>query len=68
MRFYELSNEYMVVRWVNMPTRTLFQRRENMAYAEYRRKIQVLLAFIVAKTGLQLYDLSSSSSAKAGLS
>ena len=58
MRFYELSNEQTVVRWVNMPMRTLFQRRENMAHAEYRRKVQALLALIVARTGLQLYDLS----------
>jgi hypothetical protein len=63
MRFYELSNEHTVVRWVNMPTRTLFQRRENMAHAEYRREVQALLAFIVARTGLPLYDLSPSSRA-----
>ena len=63
MRFYELSNEHTVVRWVNMPTRALFQRKENMARAEYRRKVQVLLSFIVARTGLPLYDLSPSSRA-----
>lgn len=68
MRFYELSNEHTVVRWVNMPTRTLFQRRENMVHAEYRRKVQALLAFIVARTGLTLYDLSPTSGARAGLS
>ncbi|SRR5260221_4745005 len=68
MRFYELSNEYTVVRWVNMPTRTLLQRRENMVYVEYRRKVQALLSLIVARTGLPLYDLSPSSGAKAGLS
>ena len=58
MRFYELSNERTVVRWVNMPARNLFQRRENTVYAEYRREVQALLSFIVARTGLPLYDLS----------
>ena len=64
MRFYELSNEQTVVRWINMPTRALFQRREIKAHAEYRRKVQALLAFIVARTGLPLYDLSPSSDVK----
>ena len=68
MRFYELSNEHTVVQWVNMPARTLFQRRENMMHAEYRRKVQALLSFIVARTGLPLYDLSPSSGARAVLS
>jgi hypothetical protein len=68
MRFYELSNEQTVVRWVDMPARTLFQRRENMAHAEYRRKVQALLSLIVTRTGLSLYDLSPSSDARAGLS
>jgi hypothetical protein len=68
MRFYELSNEHTVVRWVNMPTRPLFGRGENRVYIEYRRKVQALLAFIVARTGLPLYDLSPSSGARAGLS
>jgi hypothetical protein len=63
MRFYELSNEHTVVRWANMPTRALLQRRENMAHAEYRRNVQELLSFIVARTGLPLYDLSPSSGA-----
>ncbi|HEX6484622.1 MAG TPA: hypothetical protein VF043_37735 [Ktedonobacteraceae bacterium] len=63
MRFYELSNEHTVVRWVNMPARLLFRRGENMAHAEYRRKVQALLSFIVARTGLPLYDLSPSSRA-----
>lgn len=64
MRFYELSNEQTVVGWANMPTRTLLQRRENKAHAEYRRKVQALLAFIGARTGLPLYDLSPSSDAE----
>lgn len=64
MRFYELSNEHTVVRWVNMPARTLFQRKENTAYVEYRRKVQALLSFIVARTGLPLYDLSPSSGSR----
>ncbi len=67
MRFYELSNEHTVVHWVNMPTRTLLQRRENMVYVEYRRKVQALLALIVARTGLPLYDLSPPSGARAVL-
>jgi hypothetical protein len=67
MRFYELSNEHTVVRWVNMPTRTPVQRWENMAHVEYRRKVQWLLAFIVARTGLPLYGLSPASGARAGL-
>jgi hypothetical protein len=60
MRFYELSNEHTVVRWVNMPAQTLFQRRENTVYAEYRHRVQALLSFIVARTELPLYDLSPS--------
>ena len=60
MRFYELSNEHTVVRWADMPARTLFQRRGNMMYVEYRRKVQTLLSFIVARTELPLYDLSLS--------
>ncbi len=64
MRFYELSNEQTVVRWVNMPARTLFQRRENRVYVEYRRNVQALLALIVARTGLPLSDLSPSSGAR----
>ena len=68
MRFYELSNEHTVVQWVNMPARALLQRRENMVYVEYRRKVQALLSFIVARTGLPLYDLSLSSGARAVLS
>ena len=64
MRFYELSNEQTVVGWVNMPARTLFQRRENMVYAEYRREVQALLSLIVARTRLQLYDLSPSGDRK----
>jgi hypothetical protein len=68
MRFYELSNKQTVVRWVNMPARTLFQRRESMRYAEYRREVQALLSLIVARTGLPLFDLSPSSGARAGLS
>ncbi len=67
MRFYELSNEHTVVRWANMPTRLLFRRGENMVHAEYRRKVQALLSLIVARTGLQLYDLSPSSGARAVL-
>ena len=58
MRFYELSNEHTVVRWVNMPERAMFQRKENKAHAEYRRKVLALLSLIVARTGLPLYDLS----------
>ncbi len=68
MRFYELSNEHTVVRWVNMPARLLFRRGETMVYIEYRRNVQALLAFIVARTGLPLYDLSPSSGARAVLS
>ena len=68
MRFYELSNEQTVVRWVNMPARPRFGRGENMVYVDYRRKVQTLLAFIVARTGLPLYDLSPSSGARAVLS
>ena len=34
MRFYELSNEHTVVRWANMPARTLFQRKDHMPYVE----------------------------------
>lgn len=64
MQFYELSNEHTVVRWVNMPARTLFQRKENMVHVEYRRKVQALLSFIVARTGLPLYDLSPSPGAR----
>lgn len=60
MRFYELSNEQTVVRWVNMPARLLFRRGETMVYIEYRRNVQALLALIVARTGLPLYDLSPS--------
>jgi hypothetical protein len=60
MRFYELSNEHTVVRWVNMPARLLFRRGETMMYIEYRRNVQALLALIVARTGLPLYDLSPS--------
>ena len=63
MRFYELSNEHTVVRWVNMPAHALFQRKERMMYVEYRRKVQALLSVIVARTGLPLYDLSPSSGA-----
>ncbi|MDQ6661568.1 MAG: hypothetical protein M3Z24_11450, partial [Chloroflexota bacterium] len=64
MRFYELSNEHTVVRWANMPTRPLFGRF-GQKFVEYRHKTQALLPFIVARTGLQLYDLSPSSGAKA---
>ena len=39
-----------------------------MMYIEYRRNVQALLAFIVARTGLPLYDLSPSSGARAVLS
>jgi hypothetical protein len=63
MQFYELSNEHTVVRWANMPARTLFQRRGSMAQVEYRRKVQALLSYIVARTELPLYDLSLSSGA-----
>jgi hypothetical protein len=58
MRFYELSNEQTVVRWVNMPERAVFQRKENKANAEYRRKVLALLSLVAAKTELPLYDLS----------
>ena len=58
MRFYELSNESTVVRWVNMPERAMFQRKENRANAEYRRKVLALLSLIAARTELPLYDLS----------
>jgi len=68
IQFYELSNEHTVVRWVNLPARTLLQRRGSMVHVEYRRKVQALLSFIVARTGLPLYDLSPSSDARAGLS
>ena len=63
MRFYELSNEDTVVRWVNMPERALFQRKENKDTAEYRRKVHALFPFIAARTGLPLYDLSPTVSA-----
>lgn len=61
MRFYELSNEHTVVRWVNMPERAIFQLKENRANAEYRRKVLALLSLIAARTGLPLYDLSTKS-------
>ncbi len=64
MRFYELSNEHTMVRWVNMPARLLFRRGENLVHAEYRRKVQALLSLIVARTGLPLYDLSPSPGAR----
>jgi hypothetical protein len=47
-----------------MPAQPLFGRKENTGYIEYRRKIQALLSFIVARTELQLYDLSPSSGAQ----
>ena len=60
MQFYELSNEQTVVRWVNMPARALFQRRENKRHTEYRRNVQALLSLVAARTGLPLYDLDPS--------
>jgi hypothetical protein len=64
MQFYELSNEHTVVRWVNMPARTLFQRGENKIHAEYRRNVLALLSFVSARTGLPLYNLDPSPSAE----
>src|SRR5580700_9434808 len=51
MQFYELSNEHTVVRWVNMPARSLFQRKKNKRHAEYRRNVLALLSLVAARTG-----------------
>lgn len=63
MRYYELSNGRTIVGWVNMPERTLLQRKNSRGNIEYRRKVQALLSVIVARTGLPLYDLSPSTGA-----
>lgn len=60
MRFYELSNAQTVVRWVDMPTRTVVQRKNNRANLEYHRNVEALLSFVAGRTGLLLYDLSPS--------
>lgn len=60
MRYYELSNGRTIVGWLDMPQYTLFRRMNNPANLEYRRKVQALLSYIVARTGLPLYDLSPS--------
>ncbi len=55
---YELSSARWLVRWTWLLRRTLSPGLEPVIpHDEYNRQMQALLSFIVARTGLPLYDL-----------
>jgi hypothetical protein len=55
---YELSSARDIVRWTWMQRRTLAPGLEPVIpHDEYNRQMQALLSFVVARTGLPLYDL-----------
>lgn len=59
-KFYELSNEKMVVRWIWLPSNMYFFYLfvPTTSYEEYHQRMQSLLELIEAKTHLPLYDLT----------
>lgn len=57
---FELADEHAIVTWHYLQEQRWLSQRASLPYNEYNRIVDALNSYVVARTGLPLYDLRPS--------